>query len=303
MPRPRQTQSYLRELFERRGVAPRRRLGQNFLIDLNIHDLIVKSAGVGPGDVVLEVGPGAGALTSLMAETGAVVVAVELDPAMAELAAEATAGLPNVRVVHADALAGKNRLNPDMLDHVRSGLAVDPARRLKLVANLPYNVATPVVTNLLVHPELRPVKLVATIQLELADRMRAAPATAPYGALSVLVQALCDVELVRVLPPSVFWPRPQVESAVVALTPDPEKRAAVGDLPWFHSVVRRVFLHRRKNLRGALHSVWPEALPKPEADALLDSLGLSGSIRAEAMNVEEFIALAARLREAGVSDE
>lgn len=296
MPRPRQTQSYLRGLFSQRGLSPRHRYGQNFLIDLNIHDLIVKTAGVGPGDVVLEVGPGAGAMTALMAATGAAVVAVDLDPAMAALTAEATAGMPNVRVLNADALAGKNALNPAVLDAVRSGLAVDPARRFKLVANLPYNVATPVVSNLLVHPGLAPAKVVVTVQLELAERMRAAPGTSEYGSLSVLVQALADVELVRVLPPSVFWPRPRVDSAVVAITPDPARRAAVGDLPWFHSVVRRVFLHRRKNLRGVLHSLWPDALPRPEVDALLGSIGLDGSVRAEALNVEEFLSLSSRLR-------
>jgi 16S rRNA (adenine1518-N6/adenine1519-N6)-dimethyltransferase len=300
MSRPRQTQSYLRGLFAQRGVAPRHRYGQNFLIDLNIHDLIVKAAGVGPGDVVLEVGPGAGAMTALMASTGAAVVAVDIDPAMAALAAEATAGLQNVRVVQADALAGKNTLNPEVLDHVRSGLAVSPDRRFKLVANLPYNVATPVITNLLVHPEFTPAVMVVTIQLELAERMLAAPATSEYGALSVLVQALAEVELVRTLPPSVFWPRPKVDSAVVKLTPDPAKRAEVGDVAWFHSVVRQIFLHRRKNLRGVLHSLWRDTLSKPEADALLDSIGLTGTVRAEAMNVEEFLtlsrALAGRVR-------
>jgi 16S rRNA (adenine1518-N6/adenine1519-N6)-dimethyltransferase len=298
----RQTQSYLRDLFRRRGIAPLHRYGQNFLIDLNIHELIVNAAEVGPGDVVLEVGPGAGALTALMAERGAAVVAVDIDPGMAALAAEATAGLPNVRVLHADALAGKNRLNPEVLDDVRAGLAAAPDRKLKLVANLPYNVATPIVGNLLVHPELRPERMVVTIQKELADRMLAPPAAEAYGALSVLCQALADVALVRVLPPSVFWPRPKVDSAVVKLVPDPAKRAVVGDLAWFHSVVRRVFLHRRKNLRGVLHALDRDRWTKPEVDALLGSLGLGGGIRAEAMDVEEFLALAAALK-ARLGDE
>jgi 16S rRNA (adenine1518-N6/adenine1519-N6)-dimethyltransferase len=143
---------------------------------------------------------------------------------------------------------------------------------------------------------------VVTVQLELAERMRAAPATSAYGALSVLIQALADFELVRVLPPAVFWPRPKVESAVVAVTPDPAKRAEVGDLPWFHSVVRRVFLHRRKNLRGVLHTLWRDAWTKPEVDALLASIGLTGTVRAEALNVEEFLTLSSRLRERFKSD-
>src|SRR5947209_19670680 len=98
----RQTQSYLRNLFARRGIAPQHRYGQNFLIDLNIHELIVNAAKVGPDDVILEVGPGAGAMTALMASRGAAVVAVDIDPAMVQLASEATAGMPNVRVLHAD---------------------------------------------------------------------------------------------------------------------------------------------------------------------------------------------------------
>jgi 16S rRNA (adenine1518-N6/adenine1519-N6)-dimethyltransferase len=184
-----------------------------------------------------------------------------------------------------------------VLDSVRAGLAVAPGRRLKLVANLPYNVATPIITNLLVHPELCPGLMVVTIQLELAERMRAAPASAEYGALSVLVQALADLELVRVLKPKVFWPRPQVDSAVIKLTPSPGRRAAIADLPWFHSVVRKVFLHRRKVLRRVIGALWRESLTQPEVDELLAGLGLDPQIRAEALDVDEFRALAEALRE------
>ncbi len=298
MPPKRQTQSYLRELFGRHGIAPLHRYGQNFLIDLNIHELIVNAADVGVGDVVLEVGPGAGALTSLMASRGASVVAVDIDPAMARLTTEATAAYDNVRVLHADALMRKNTLNPEVLDNVRAGLAVSPDRKFKLVANLPYNVATPIVSNLLVHPEFRPERVVVTIQKELADRMLTPPNTSAYGSLSVLCQALTDVTLVRVLPPTVFWPRPNVDSAVISLITDPAKRDLVGDLPWFHSVIRRIFLHRRKNLRSVLSSIYRVNWTKPEIDTLLESIGLDGNVRAEAMNVEEFISLANTLKTA-----
>lgn len=293
---PRQTQSYLRMLFAQRGVAPQHRYGQNFLIDLNIHDLIVEAAQIGPDDVVLEIGPGAGAMTALMATKASAVIAVDIDPAMAALTTEATAGMPNVRVLLTDALSGKHSIDPGVLDNVRAALATSPEKRFKLVANLPYNVATPLIMNLLVHPELCPAKIVVTIQLELADRMRAAPGSDAYGALSVLIQAIADCELVRALPPTVFWPRPKVESAVVAITPDASKRAQIQDLPWFQSVVRQVFLHRRKNLRGALHSAYGDNITKPEIDALLELIGLNSQIRAEAMNVEEFRALAEALR-------
>jgi 16S rRNA (adenine1518-N6/adenine1519-N6)-dimethyltransferase len=139
--------------------------------------------------------------------------------------------------------------------------------------------------------------MVATIQLEMAERLRAGPEDEAYGALSVLVQSVADVQVVRVLPPSVFWPRPKVDSAVVSIVPDPARRAAVGDLGWFHTVVRQVFLHRRKNLRRVLYSLWRDRWTKPEVDAMLEGLGLTGLVRAEAMNVEEFRSLADALRE------
>jgi 16S rRNA (adenine1518-N6/adenine1519-N6)-dimethyltransferase len=293
----RQTQSYLQSLFSRRGIAPRRRLGQNFLIDLNIHDLIVKAAEVGTRDVILEIGSGTGALTSLMAARGATVVAVDVDPAMARLTAEVVAGLPSVRVLQHDALRGKHELSPVVLDAVRSGLAAEPGRRFKLVANLPYNVATPVITNLLVHPDLCPALMVVTIQRELADRLSAPPASPAYGAVSVLVQALAEVSLVRALPPSVFWPRPKVDSAVVAIRPDRAKRAQVADVAWFHQVVRQVFLHRRKYLRHVLAGIWRDQWTKADVDAWLAARGLSGQLRAESLDVAEFGELAHALKE------
>lgn len=298
---PRQTLSYLRSLFERRGISPQRRLGQNFLIDLNLHDVIVNAAEIEPTDVILEVGPGAGALTSRMAPLASAVVAVEFDPEMSFLTSEAVASFPNVRVLNMDALAGKNRINPFVLDNVRAGLAIGDDRRFKLVSNLPYNIATPLITNLLVQPEpeLVPHRMVVTIQLELALKMTAEPATSNYSGLSILVQSLADVEIVRTLAPSVFWPRPKVDSAIVDIRPNAEKRAAIPDVPWFHHVVRRIFLHRRKNLRGVLHTEWKqEWADKAEVDQMLGELGLAeeGHIRAEAMDHEEFISLAEALR-------
>jgi 16S rRNA (adenine1518-N6/adenine1519-N6)-dimethyltransferase len=292
----RQTQSYLRNLFARNAISPRRSLGQNFLIDLNIHDVIVDAAEVGPGDVILEIGCGTGALTSLMAARGAVVVAVDVDPAMARLTAEAVAGFPNVRVLHRDALANKNRIEPEVLDNVRAALAAATGQQIKLVANLPYHVATPLIINLLVHDELCPALMVVTIQKELADRLCAPASTSAYGAVSVVVQGLADVSIVRALPPSVFWPRPKVDSAVIAVRPDAAKRAAVGDVAWFHDIVRRAFFHRRKFIRHVLASAWRDRWTKAEVDGWLEAQGLSGQLRAESLTVDQFLALAKALR-------
>ncbi len=292
----RQTQSYLRGLFARQGIAPRHRMGQNFLIDLNLHELIVDEASVGPDDVILEVGPGAGALTALMAGRGAAIVAVELDPAMAKLTQEAVAGFPSVRVLNTDALANKNTLSPIMLESVAEALACAQPRVFKLVANLPFNVATPVIVNLLIHPVHCPTLMVVTIQRELAERMIALPSSPAYGSLSVIIQALAEVSTVRILPPSVFWPRPKVESAIVAIRPDPARRAAL-DVTWFHDMVHKLFLHRRKNLRHVLSGIWRDQWTKAEADAWLELRGIDGQLRAEALGGDQFQTLARALKE------
>ncbi|WP_165072646.1 16S rRNA (adenine(1518)-N(6)/adenine(1519)-N(6))-dimethyltransferase RsmA [Paludisphaera rhizosphaerae] len=289
----RQTQSYLRKLFDRHGLAPRHRLGQNFLIDLNIHDLIVEQAAIEPGDMVLEVGPGAGALTSLMASRGAKVLAVELDPGMAALATKSVAEFPNAKVLNLDALAGKHAVAPEVLETLDRGRDGGP---FKLVANLPYNIATPLIMNLMVDDERRPSLIVVTIQKELGERMIAGPGDSENSALSVLLQALATIEIARVLPPSVFWPRPKVDSAVVVIRPDPAERENVGDLAWFHRIVREVFLYRRKVIRVVLAKMAPEGVSKADVDALLQSLAINGGLRAEALEVPQWIALAKALK-------
>jgi 16S rRNA (adenine1518-N6/adenine1519-N6)-dimethyltransferase len=293
----RQTQSYLQNLFAQRGIVPQRRFGQNFLIDLNIHDVIIRAAQVASGDVVLEIGSGTGALTALLAARGATVVAVDIDPAMSRLTAEAVAGSSSVRVLNVDALESKHRLDPRVLDNVRAGLAAGEGRRFKVVANLPYHVATPVIVNLLRDDELCPSLMVVTVQRELADRLCAAAASPAYGSVSVVVQALADVAVERTLPPAVFWPRPKVDSAIVSIRPNPDKRAVVGNVSEFHELVRRMFLHRRKYMRHVLADIWRDQWSKAEVDAWLEERGLSGQLRAEALNIEEFVALAHALSE------
>jgi 16S rRNA (adenine1518-N6/adenine1519-N6)-dimethyltransferase len=204
-------------------------------------------------------------------------------------------GLENVQVLKCDALAGKHTLNPEVMRTVGAARGAKPGRRLKVVANLPYQIATPVISNFLVHPELVPELMVVTVQRELAERLCAQPGSAAYGAVSVVVQALADVSIIRFLPPSVFWPPPKVDSAVIAIRSNPVKRAAVGDVAWFHELVRRVFLHRRKYLRHALAGIWRDSWTKSDVDTWLEAQGYSGQLRAERLDFEEFRELAAAL--------
>ena len=284
-------------LFEAEGIHPRSDFGQNFLIDLNILESIVRAAELNCYDVVLEVGPGTGGLTTFLARDAGHVVSVELDTHMHRLAARATAACPNVTLIQGDALANKNRLSPELLAAVETQLAFAPERQLKLVANLPYSVATPVVSNL-VATELPWTLMVITIQYELGLRMSAEPGSNHYGALAVWLQSQARVRILRKLGPAVFWPRPGVDSAVVRIDPDPERRARIIHRGFFHDFIRRLFQQRRKRLRAVLAGMYAPELDKPAIDALLAAQGLPETARAEDLPVETLVQLGNRFHAA-----
>jgi 16S rRNA (adenine1518-N6/adenine1519-N6)-dimethyltransferase len=291
----RQTRSRLMALFEREGAHPRGDLGQNFLIDLNLLDYVVEQARLEPEDVVLEVGSGTGGLTAKLAERAGAVVSVEIDPRMHRQACALVGDRPHVRMLLGDVLRNKNHLSPAVLEAVGEALAAGPGRRLKLVANLPYHVATPVVSNL-VAGELPWARMIVTIQKELAQRMRAAPSTSDYSALSAWLQAQCRIRILKRLPPSVFWPRPQVDSAIVRLAPWTAGRESIGDREFYHLFLRGVFQQRRKLLRGVLAGLYREHLSKGDVDGLLEAAGLGGPVRAEELDVPTLVALSRRLK-------
>jgi 16S rRNA (adenine1518-N6/adenine1519-N6)-dimethyltransferase len=292
---PRQTTAYLKRLFADVGFTLDARRGQNFLVDLNLIDLLVRSAGIGPDDVVLEVGSGTGALTERLAALAARVVTAEIDPRLAQLARDRLVAAENVMLVEGDVLARKHRLAPAVLEAVATALAASPAGRFLLVANLPYCVATPVISNLLALP--RPFdRAVVTVQRELADRMIATAGDSSYNALSVWIGSQCRGEIVRILPPSVFWPRPKVDSAIVQLDLESPRRAAIGDLAAFHEFVRSVFCHRRKLLRGVLLGMAGgrrSEAARAAVEAVFAALGLPPNARAEDLSPDAFVQLAA----------
>jgi 16S rRNA (adenine1518-N6/adenine1519-N6)-dimethyltransferase len=191
-----------------------------------------------------------------------------------------------VRLLQTDALKNKNELNPAILSAIAELQERFRCARLKLVANLPYAIATPVIANLLIGDQ--PVDLmIATVQWEIAERLTATPGTSEYGALAVLVQSLADVRIERRLAPSVFWPRPKVDSAIVRIDPGALKRAAVGNPASLRAFLRDLYVHRRKNLRGALIG-WPSGRrEKADVDELLAKLELPGTMRAEQLTLEQ----------------
>lgn len=294
------TQRYLQKLFDDHRLAPRSSLGQCFLIDLNLLDILVDAAELNRTDFVLEVGTGTGSLTERLAARAGAVLSVEIDRGLYELANNGIERFPNARVINADILERKNALNPEVLSAVDQSLQHGSGLRLKVVANLPYVVATPVISLIMLDDRAWS-ELVVTIQKELAERLIATPGTKDYGSLSILTQSLGDAELLRELPPTAFWPRPRVSSAFVRIRLDPAKRSAIRNVTQFARLTRGVMLHRRKVLRSALKPIC-RARSKSEIDGFLQAMGLGLQTRAEALPPSEFVRLANALPEGWLED-
>jgi 16S rRNA (adenine1518-N6/adenine1519-N6)-dimethyltransferase len=266
----------LREVIAEFRLDARRKLGQHFLLDENLTAKIARQAGDLTGRHVIEVGPGPGGLTRALLETQAAqVVAVEVDPRAAEAIRALAQVRPRVRLVEADALA------TDLTE-------LAPAPR-QIVANLPYNVATPLLVGWLRQAAAWE-RMTLMFQWEVAERMTAAVDSEAYGRLSVLVQWICETSLLMRIPPGAFTPPPKVFSAVVGLSPRPNQPA-----PALFAAMERVtaaaFGQRRKMLRGSLRALG--------GDVLLERAGIAGERRAETLSVDEFVRLADIVKEIG----
>jgi len=291
-----QTLTEIQQLLAARDLEPNRRLGQNFLIDGNLMRMVVDMAELDASrDVVLEVGAGTGSLTAMLAERAARVVTVETDRRLIPILDEVLAGCGNVELLATDALAQKHEIAPQVLAAVTEAMAGVSDARFKLVANLPYVIATPLVMNLLLG-QGPPHLLVFTVQKELADRLGARHDTSLYGQVSILAQALCEVERLHDLSPNVFWPKPQVHSTLVRLRPDPARYEAVGDLDLLHRVAAGLFAHRRKTCHKSLELAsglealggrWPE---------VLRAAGIDPGVRGETLSLEQVLALLRKVR-------
>jgi len=286
----RQTLSFISKSLERAGLHPKTKYGQNFLVDLNLLDILVNGSDIQKTDVILEVGTGMGSLSKLMAPLAGAVVTVEIDRDLQALASKQLRDLDNVTMLTCDALRNKNHMREDVLIAVREKMASIPNSNFKLISNLPYNVATPIISNLLTVDPF-PDRMVVTIQKELAQRIVADPGCKDYSALTIWMQSLCDCEILRILPPSVFWPSPKVDSAIIRVTPNPTKRKRIVDLKYFHSRLRALFFHRRKFLRSQIFTATQDDLTKPQVDEILEKLNLQPNLRAEQLSVEQIIEL------------
>jgi 16S rRNA (adenine1518-N6/adenine1519-N6)-dimethyltransferase len=241
-----QTLAHIRALLESRGLTPRHAFGQNFLIDHNQLSKLIDAAGLSPGDVVLEIGPGTGTLTESLLEKGARVVAAEIDRGMCELL-RATMPRGSFTLVEGDCLDGKRALCPAVLE------ALDGP--FKLVSNLPYDAATPAMVILMADVP-RCIGLYVTIQLEVAQRLLAGPGSRDYGPVSVLAQAMFEARLIARLPPGCFWPQPKVTSAMVAL--DRRATPLTTDPRGLVDFAQKLFEQRRKQLGATMARLRPE---------------------------------------------
>ena len=271
----------VRELAGRLGVAPTKVWGQNFVVDANTVRRIVRLAGVGPDDHVLEVGPGLGSLTLALLEQAGRVTVVEIDPRLAEalpgtVRAHAAAAADRLTVVRGDALAVRELEGPDPT---------------ALVANLPYNVSVPVVLTLLERfPSLS--RVLVMVQLEVAERLAAPPGSRTYGVPSVKAAWYADVRLAGTVPRTVFWPVPNVDSGLVAMDRREPPRTDVPRAEVF-ACVDGAFAQRRKTLRAALAG-WAGSAAR--AEELLVAAGVDPRTRGEQLDVAEFAAIAAAAR-------
>jgi len=290
----------LKRLLSARGIRPRRRLGQHFMVDRSALRTIVERAELTAKDAVLEPGAGPGNLTALLAARAGRVVAVELDEALCEIAEERLAGFGNVHLIRGDAMGEGETINPAVGEALAEARAAGHST-LAVVANLPYRVATSLIAALILN-EPTPERLVVTVQREVADRLAARPGSRDYGYLSVIVQATAEVRRLRTLAPRCFWPEPEVESALVEIRPDPARPARADELARLRRMASALFTHRRKQLARALvrSGLAPD---RAAALDLCEAAGVRAPARPEELSVGDFLGLAAaRWPPAGSAD-
>ncbi len=287
------TRKRTRELFQNTKLHPRKRFGQNFLVDTRVLDFIVEAAELSSEDLVLEIGAGTGTLTQKLASSSARLIAVELDEGLFHILQSEFQDNSNVTLVHADIL---DLDFPTLIGTVANS---EPApARVKVIGNLPYYITTPILMKALEESSLLPLPIemiLIMVQKEVGERIVASPGTKAYGSLSVAVGYRSDAEILKRIPPASFYPKPKVDSVLVRLNVRSDPSVNVRDERFFFQIVRAAFQYRRKTLRNALRmacNAGAVELSASSVDNALQALGFDGKRRGETLNISEFAALA-----------
>ncbi|MDF2473770.1 MAG: dimethyladenosine transferase [Lachnospiraceae bacterium] len=269
------------EILNKYNFTFQKKFGQNFLIDTHVLDKIVKAAGVTKDDMVLEIGPGIGTLTQYLCEAAREVIAVEIDKTLIPILRDTLSAYTNVTVINEDIL----KLDINKLVQERNN-----NKPVKIVANLPYYITTPIIMGLF-EAHVPVDNITVMVQKEVADRMQSGPGTKNYGALSLAVQYYAKPYIAANVPPNCFIPRPGVGSAVIRLNLHKERPVQVSDENLMFRIIRASFNQRRKTLVNGLNNSSEISLPKEIIAEAIDELGVSPTIRGEALTLEQFAIL------------
>ena len=284
--------SVTKAVLERHGFTFKKSFGQNFLTDTNILQKIVDTAEIDDQVNVIEIGPGIGALTEFLAERAAQVMAFEIDHRLVPILADTLRDFDNVTVVNEDIL------KVDLAQHIQN--FKNPDLPIKVVANLPYYITTPILMHL-IESGIPFSEFVVMMQKEVADRISAQPNTKAYGSLSIAVQYYMTAKVAFIVPRTVFVPAPNVDSAILKMVRRPEPAVAVEDESFFFKVSKASFTHRRKTLWNNLTGYFGKTEEvKDKLTKALDQAGLSPSVRGEALSLEEFASLSDALKGQGL---
>ena len=262
-----------------------KKFGQNFLIDAHVLDKIIRAAEITKDDFVLEIGPGIGTMTQYLAQAAREVVAVEIDKALIPILQDTLSGFPNAEVIHDDIL----KVDIAGLAEQRNG-----GRPIKVVANLPYYITTPIIMSLF-ESQVPLASVTVMVQKEVAERMQAGPGSKDYGALSLAVQYYAEPYIAANVPPNCFMPRPNVGSAVIRLTRHEVPPVQVDNEKLMFQIIRASFNQRRKTLVNGLNNSPEISLTKEQITEAVESLGKGAGVRGEALTLEEFAGLANKI--------
>lgn len=275
------------QIIQKYGFAFQKKFGQNFLIDMHVLDKIIGAAGVTREDMVLEIGPGIGTMTQYLAESAKQVVAVEIDTNLIQILSETLAGYDNVTVINQDILK---------VDIKKLAEEYNGGRPIKVVANLPYYITTPIIMGLF-ESSVPIDNITVMVQKEVADRMQVGPGSKDYGALSLAVQYYAEPYIVANVPPNCFIPRPNVGSAVIRLTRHKKPPVEVKNRDLMFKLIRASFNQRRKTLLNGLNNSPEIPIGKGKIAAAIEQLGVPASVRGEALTLEQFARLSDLLEE------